>query len=34
MMQENELVNELLGELELSALDSFLEETGVSITFY
>ena len=34
MMQENELMNELLGELELSALDSFLEETGVSMTFY
>lgn len=33
MTWENELTQELLGEVELSALDSFLEETGVSMTF-
>ncbi len=30
----NEMVGELLGELELEGLDGFLEESGVSMTFY
>jgi len=34
MMWENVLVGELLGELELENLDSFLEESGVHLTFY
>lgn len=34
MMWDNALVEELLGELELENLDSFLEESGVSMTFY
>lgn len=34
MMWEDALVGELLGELELENLDSFLEESGVSMTFY
>jgi len=33
-MWNSELVGELLGELELDSLDSFLEESGVSMTFY
>lgn len=34
MIWENEMVGELLGELELEGLDGFLEESGVSLTFY
>lgn len=34
MTWENEMIGELLGELELEGLDGFLEESGVSITFY
>lgn len=34
MTWDNALVEELLGELELENLDSFLEESGVSMTFY
>ena len=34
MTWDNALVGELLGELELENLDSFLEESGVSMSFY
>ncbi len=34
MTWDNALVGELLGELELENLDSFLDESGVSMTFY
>ncbi len=34
MSMENEIVEELLGELDLSGMDSFLEDTGVSMSFY
>lgn len=34
MTWENEMVGELLGELDLEGLDGFLEESGVSMTFY
>lgn len=34
MTWDNEMVGELLGEMKLDGLDSFLEESGVSMTFY
>lgn len=34
MTWENEMVGEFLGELDLSGFDSFLEDAGVSISFY
>ena len=34
MMWDNALVGELLGELELEKMDRFLDESGVSMTFY
>ena len=34
MTWDDELVRDLLGELDLNSLDGFLEESGVSMTFY
>ena len=34
MTWENEMIGELLEEVELSGMDTFLEDSGISMTFY